>query len=209
MCTPIVAAAERRPCRANECFSRRWRRSGLLRVAHADERSARPHAHACAPDLHRDRVLPRELSVGREGVRIRLVSDHVVVTHVVADPAQALGKVIRVHDGEAPCLFGEVRRDSPGRRGALAGAPWRSGRPPQSCSGRSECRLTPAIRRSGARYNRSHRAPLPTWPPDRTRGREHRACAGSVSWRPSDAKITVFRPGRSRAACTMRLRAAS
>lgn len=49
------------------------------------------------------------LSLERERILIRLVADHVVVPHVVADPAEATCEIVRVHDGEAAGLFGKIR----------------------------------------------------------------------------------------------------
>jgi hypothetical protein len=53
-------------------------------------------------------VQPRRLSLGRERIVIRLVGDHVVVPHVVADPAEATREIVRVHDREAAGLFGKI-----------------------------------------------------------------------------------------------------
>ena len=40
----------------------------------------------------------------------RLVANHVVVAYVVADPAEAGCEIVRVHDGEAAGLFGQIRK---------------------------------------------------------------------------------------------------
>src|SRR5258708_38922710 len=101
--------AERRHRRADELLRRRrwpWRPLG---IAHADELLAGPHAHARAPDVHGDLVQPWRLSLERERIFVRLVADHVVVPHVVADPAEASCEIVRVHDCEAAGLFGKIR----------------------------------------------------------------------------------------------------
>jgi hypothetical protein len=64
--------------------------------------------YACAPDPDGDRVLPCEVPLTCERVRIRLVPDHIVIPHIVADPAEAVCEIVRVHDGEAAGLFCEI-----------------------------------------------------------------------------------------------------
>jgi hypothetical protein len=113
--------AERRDRRANELLRRRQRPRRPLRIAHADERLARPHAHARAPDVHGDLVQPWRRSFERKRILCRLIADHVVVAHVVADPAEASCEIVRVHHGEAAGLFGQIREALLGiAAGALA-----------------------------------------------------------------------------------------